>query len=119
MKKILLTFSIIIFSLSLFSQSFVSPIGFVENEANKQKVISYIKKQVKDDYSAIGMDDPVTLRLMEKENLDAFKQLTKVSDKDLLKEVIKTYCEIDMCNYSTILLMYNEQKKASEETLEW
>ena len=119
MKKILLTFALFIFSLSVFSQSFVSPIGFVENETNKEKVIAYIKKQVKEDYSEIGMDDPATLRMMEKENLDAFKKLTKVSNTTLLKEVIKTYCEIGMCNYSTILMMYNEQNKASQETLEW
>lgn len=77
------------------------------------------KKQVKEDYSAIGMDDPSTLRMMEKENLDAFKKLTKVSNITLLKKVIKTYCEIDMCNYSTILMMYNEQNKASKKELEW
>jgi hypothetical protein len=119
MKITLLTLVLFVFSLSLFSQSFISPIGFVENETNKQKVIAYIEKQVKEDYSAIGMNDPSTLRMMEKENLDAFKKLTKVSNTTLLKEVIKTYCEIGMCNYSTILMMYNEQNKASKETLEW
>ena len=117
MKKTFLTLVLFVFSLSLFSQSFVSPIGFVGNEINKQKVIAYIKKQVKEDYSAIGMDDPSTLRMMEKENLDAFKKLTKVSNIMLLKKVIKTYCDIGMCNYSTILMMYNEQNKASKETL--
>ena len=119
MKKTFLTLVLFVFALSLFSQSFVSPIGFVENETNKQKVIAYIKKQVKEDCTAIGMDDPFTLRMMEKENLDAFKKLTKVSNTTLLKKVIKTYCEIGMCNYSTILMMYNEQNKASKETLEW
>jgi hypothetical protein len=119
MKKTFLTLALFIFSLTVFSQSFVSPIGFMENETNKQKVIAYIKKQVKEDYSKIGMDDPATLRMMEKENLDAFKKLTKVSNTALLKKVIKTYCEIGMCNYTTILMMYNEQNKASQETLEW
>ena len=55
----------------------MSPIGFVSNETNKQKVIEFIKKQVKDDYSKIGMDDPSTLRMMENENLNAFKKLMK------------------------------------------
>ena len=119
MKNIFLTLLTIFFTSCLFSQSFVSPIGFVGNEINKQKVIAYIKKQVKEDYSAIGMDDPSTLRMMEKENLDAFKKLTKVSNIMLLKKVIKTYCDIGMCNYSTILMMYNEQNKASKETLKW
>jgi len=119
MKKTFLTLVLFVFASSLFSQSFVSPMGFVENETNKQKVIAYIKKQVKEDYSAIGMDDPSTLRMMENENLDAFKKLTKVSNTTLLKKVIKTYCEIGMCNYSTILMMYIEQNKASKKTLEW
>ena len=118
MKK--LSFIIgILFTTTLFSQSFVSPIGFVANETSKQKVISYIKKQVKEDYSAIGMDDPSTLRMMENENLKAFKELTNVSNTYLLKNVIKTYCEIGMCNYTTILMMYNEQNKASKESLKW
>ena len=104
---------------SLFAQSFVSPINFVSTESNKKKVVSYIQKQVKKDYSAIGMDDPSTLRMMEEENLDAFKELTKVTNTSLLKKVIKTYCDIGMCNYSTILMMYKEQEKASKKTLEW
>lgn len=119
MKKIFLTISIILFTLQLFAQSFVSPIGFVSNESNKQRVVSFIKKQVKDDYTAIGMDDPVTLRMMEEENLKAFKELITVSNTSLLRDVIKTYCEIGMCNYSTILMMYREQSKASSKSLKW
>jgi len=119
MKKLLLAFGIIFFTSNLFAQSFVSPIGFIQNETNKERVIAFIKKQVKDDYSAIGMGDPYTLRMMEKENLNAFKELTKVTNTSLLKNAIKTYCEIGMCNYSTILMMYNEQTKASNKTLEW
>jgi len=119
MKKLLLLFGIVLFTSNLFAQSFVSPIGFTPNETNKQKVISFIKKEVKDTYSAIGMGDPSTLRMMEKENLEAFKELTTVTNLSLLKNVIKTYCEIGMCNYSTILMMYNEQNKASKKTLEW
>lgn len=56
---------------------------------------------------------------MENENLNAFKELTNVSNNNLLKNVIKTYCEIGMCNYTTILMMYNEQNKASKESLKW
>ncbi|KAF0236682.1 MAG: hypothetical protein FD181_2586 [Prolixibacteraceae bacterium] len=119
MKKLLFALSILLISSNLLAQSFVSPIDFVENDINKGKVISFIKKQVKDDYTAIGMGDPSTLRMMEEENLKAFKELTKVSNKVLLKSVIKTYCEIGMCNYSTILMMYKEQEKASKQTLEW
>ena len=119
MKKTILLLGILLFTSNLFAQSFITPIGFIPNEVNKQRVISYIKKQVKDDYSAIGMDDPSTLRMMEQENLKAFKELTKASNTSLLKNVIKTYCNIGMCNYSTILMMYNEQNKASKKTLKW
>ena len=119
MKKLLLSFGFVLFTSTLFAQSFVSPIGFVSNETNKQKVIAFIKKQVKDDYSKIGMDDPSTLRMMENENLNAFKKLISVSNTSLLRGVIKTYCDIGMCNYTTILMMYEEQNKASKKTLKW
>ncbi len=119
MKKLILSFGFLVLTSTLFAQSFVSPIGFVSNETNKQKVIEFIKKQVKDDYSKIGMDDPSTLRMMENENLNAFKKLTTKSNTTLLRNVIKTYCDIGMCNYTTILMMYEEQNKASKETLKW
>lgn len=119
MKRIILLFISFLFFSNLSAQLFVSPINFVENEANIQRVLAFIKKQVKDDYSAIGMGDPSTLRMMEQENLKAFKELIKVTNHSLLNDVIKTYCEIGMCNYSTILMMYKEQEKASKQTLQW
>ena len=117
MKKLLLI--LLSFPIIVVGQSFVSPINFVNNKINQKKVISYIQKDVKQTYSAIGMDDPATLRMMEKENLKAFKELIEVKNTSLLKKVIKTYCEIGMCNYSTILMMYKEQNKADNEILEW
>ena len=119
MKKLFLVFGIVFFASNLFAQSFVSPIDFISNETNKKRVISFIEKQVKDDYSAIGMDNPLILRMMEAENLKAFRELTKVTNTSLLKDVIKDYCKIGMCNYVIILMMYNEQNKASNKTLEW
>lgn len=65
------------------------------------------------------MDDPSTLRMMEKQELEAFKKLTKVTNRSLLDRVIKTYCDIGMCNYNTILMMYEQESKSSEEKLEW
>jgi hypothetical protein len=117
MKKIL----IILFFLPTigFGQSFVSPINYTNTETNQKRVISYIKKDVKETYSSIGMDDPLTLRMMEKENLNAFKELIKISNTALLQSVIDTYCEIGMCNYNTILMMYREQSRANNESLEW
>ena len=117
MKKLLLP--LLCVPLIGFGQLFVSPINYVNNEVNQKKVISYIEKDVRQTYSSIGMDDPVTLRMMEKENLNAFKELIRVENTSLLQKVIDTYCEIGMCNYNTILMMYKEQDKANNETLEW
>ena len=104
---------------NLFSQTFISPINFVSSNENQKKVISFIEKNVKETYTSIGMGDPSTLRMMEKEELKSFKELTKVTNISLLRSVIKTYCDIGMCNYSTILMMYNEQEKSSNEKLSW
>ena len=118
MKSIMM-FSLVVISLMSFSQTLITPINFIENEYNKQRVIEYIKIKVKEDYTSIGMGDPSTLRMMEKTELEAFKELTTVTNTALLKQIIETYCEIGMCNYSTFLLMYNEENKASNETLKW
>lgn len=91
------------------------------NESNKNRVVAYIKKEVKASYTAIGMGDPSTLRMMENENLKAFKELLSIRGKNtsLLNQVEKSYCDIGMCNYNTILMMYKEQLKASNKELEW
>ena len=54
------------------------------------------KENVKKTYSAIGMDDPSTLRMMEKEELDCFKKLTQAKNRALLDDVIRTYSAIGM-----------------------
>jgi hypothetical protein len=118
-KGILSTALLVLFSSVLFAQDFVSPIGFVDSELNRKKVIAFIKEQVKNDYTKVGLGDPSTLRMMEQDNLKAFKELIKVTNTSLLRDVIKTYCDVGLCNYSTILMMYKEQDKASKETLEW
>jgi predicted site-specific integrase-resolvase len=117
MKKILLLLMFI--PLVSLGQSYVSPIGFVNNDNNKNKVIKYIEYEVKKTYSAIGMDIASTLRMMERENLNAFKELLKSKNKSILRKVEKTYCDIGMCNYTTILMMYKEESKAANQSLEW
>ena len=117
MKRILYLF--LFLPLVSFSQQYVSPVGFKVNETNQNRVLNYIKYEVKKSYSAIGMDDPSTLRMMEKENLKAFKELLKAKNINLLKSVEKSYCDIGMCNYNTILMMYKEQSKAATESLKW
>lgn len=117
--KIITTILLLFISGNLFSQTFISPINFVSSEENQKKVISFIEKNVYETYTSIGMGDPSTLRMMEKEELKCFKELTKLTNVSLLKSVIKTYCDIGMCNYNTILMMYREQEKSSNEKLSW
>jgi len=120
MRKILLALMMILFiSTIVAAADFVHPLDFKGTQAEKDKIIAYIKENVKSTYSKIGMGDPSTLRMMEKEELDNFKRLTKVKNRKLLDNVIKQYCNIGMCNYNTIYMIYQEQLKASEESLNW
>jgi len=120
MKRLFLLLMLLIPSF-IFAQSsgFIHPLDFIDTETNRAKVIEYIESNVKKTYSAIGMDNPSTLRMMEKEELKCFKELTKVKNRKLLDRVINTYCKLGMCNYNTILMMYKEESKASTEELEW
>ena len=118
-RKLAIIILLFIFSISVFAGGFIHPLEFKGTKAEKKEVIKYIKENVKKTYSKIGMDDPMTLRMMEKEELKAFKKLTKVKNRKLLDKVIATYCSIGMCNYTTLLMMYNEQESASKESLSW
>ena len=63
------------------------------------------------------------LRMMEEEELNSFKKLTKAKEEVILNNVIQTYCMNsmldDMCMYATILMMYEEEVKASGKKLTW
>jgi len=65
------------------------------------------------------MDNPSTLRLMEKEELKSFKKLMEAKNRKLLDKVISQYCKIGMCNYSIISMMYNKEEESSKEELTW
>ena len=120
MKKIAFVLIIVLFVCSaLFAEGFIHPLDFRGTEQEKQAVIAFIQENVKETYTAIGMGNPATLRMMEKVELGAFKELTQAKNRKLLDGVIETYCSIGMCNYSTISMMYEEQLKASQEKLAW
>jgi hypothetical protein len=119
MKTLIILLASLLISLTAQARGFIHPLDFKGSAREKQALISYIEKHVDETYSAVGMDDPMTLRMMEKEELKCFKELTKIKDRRLLDEVIKKYSAVGMDTYGTILIMYNEQKKASEDTLEW
>jgi len=53
MKKILVLIFIINCVSELQSQQFITPINFIETEANKEAVIKYIEKNVKETFRTI------------------------------------------------------------------
>lgn len=121
MKKIL-GFALLLASGSTYA-GFIHPLDFDGSEAQKKEVITYIKDRVKADYcdGQINMCQPTTLRMMENENLNAFKKLTKASDRQVLDGVIKDYCQrgLYMCTYTTIEMMYQQNLKANNQELSW
>jgi hypothetical protein len=119
MKKASILVATLFITLTAIAGDFIHPLDFKGTDREKRTLIIYIEAHVKETYSAVGMDDPITLRMMEKEELKCFKELTKIKDRQLLDAVIQKYSAVGMDTYSTILMMYREQKKASEETLEW
>ena len=119
MKKALLVVIVGLLAFSLYSENMVHPLDFNGSEAQKEKVILFIQENVKETYTALGMGDPATLRMMEKEELECFKKLTQAENRELLDSVIETYTAIGMVSYSTFWMMYEEELKASKETLSW
>jgi hypothetical protein len=116
----LLIFLMVTLSFSL-NAKFIHPQKFDGSEAQKVEVISYIENRVKQDYcGTIDMCQEVMLRMMETENLEAFKRLTKAKNKILLDRAIQDYCgPADMCTYQIIEMMYNENLKAHNKELSW
>ena len=119
MARLALVLSFLVLANSTTAIELIHPLDFNGTEEEKQRVIAYIEQNVKETYTAIGMGDPSTLRMMENEELNSFKALMKKENRELLDNVIRQYCGIGMCNYSTFLMMYNEQNKASKQKLEW
>ncbi|QHM72495.1 hypothetical protein [Mixta intestinalis] len=121
MKKIL-GLATLMFSFASHA-AFVHPLDFDGSEAQKAEVIDYIKNRVHQDYcdSALDMCQPTTLRMMEKQNLAAFKSLTSAKNRAVLDNVIDTYCDssLDMCTYANLDMMYKQNLKASNESLSW
>ena len=105
------------------SAAFVNPLDFDGSEAQKKEVVEYIKAKTHKDYCESGLDmcQPTTLRMMEKQNLDAFKQATQLKDRAIMDRVIKDYCQsgLDMCTYQNILMMYKQNEAASKQELSW
>ena len=103
------------------------PLDFRGSEQEKKKIITFIEKNVYEIYCENEMLKSMCtnslLRMMEEEELNSFKKLTKAKEEVILNNVIQTYCMNsmleDMCMYSTILMMYEEEVKASGKKLTW
>ncbi|MFV0422196.1 hypothetical protein [Oleidesulfovibrio sp.] len=119
MRNIFIICLLVIVASSAFAADFVSPIGFEPTESNKSAVIAYVQESVRNEYAVLGINSESALRMMEEENLRAFKKLLTAEDKEVLSRVIKQYCGIGMCNYVTINMMYEEEMKAKNTQLEW
>jgi hypothetical protein len=121
MKKMLFVLLAILHT-SAFAD-FLHPMDFDGSEAQKQRVIEIIKAQVRKDYceGAINLCQETTLRMMEKQNLNAFKKATAATDRKIMDRVIKDYCQgvIDLCSYTTIMMMYTQNLQASQKELGW
>jgi len=102
---------------------FISPIGYIDTQANRQRVVSYIEARVHDQYcrSALKMCSPASLRRMERANLEAFQALLQTKDKNLLKTMIRQYCNggLNMCSYVTLNRMYAHNLEAKHKKLKW
>lgn len=116
-----LSILVVFFFSSVVSAGFVHPLKFDGSEVQKKEVIDYIKLRVKHDYcGVVDMCQEVMLRMMEKENLDSFKRLTKAENKVILDRAIHDYCgTVDMCTYQMIEMMYEQNLKASQTPLDW
>jgi len=98
---------------------FIHPMDFDGSESQKKAVISYIEECAKKSCAEVGLSDPSTLRMMEKQNLSAFKALTQAKDRKMLDMVIQQCDRIWLVDYSTIKMMYDQQVQASKDELSW
>ncbi|SHM31045.1 hypothetical protein [Vreelandella subglaciescola] len=121
-KAGLLLLVCLFFSFNAFAD-FIHPMDFDGSEAQKNRVIKIVKARVKKDYCDSGLDmcQSTTLRMMEGENLTAFKNASQAKNRKIMDRVIKDYCNsgLDMCSYTNIFMMYQENLKASKSSLSW
>lgn len=122
-NKLLLSVVLLSFSSIVYSSDFIHPMSFSNTEAEKERVVEYIETRT--DYEYCGLTSDMcyekTLRMIERENLNAFKRLISVTNKKVLNNIIEDYCsdEVNMCNYVTIEMMYHKNLRSSKEKLTW
>lgn len=105
-----------------FAADFVSPITFDGSDEQKQQVIAYIEERVEEQIKSFGDESSHSMRqMLEEQSLKSFKALTQTTDKELLQAVIKRNCSggIDLCDYTVIEMLYQQDLKAKNKKLEW
>lgn len=97
------------------------PMDFDDSEAQKAQVIEFITKITKSQYCTnLNMCQDVTLRRMERANLEAFKTLTEAKNRKIFDQVIDAYCtRLNSCNFITLERMYRHNLEASQQKLTW
>lgn len=112
MKKLFITLFFLLISTQINAADFIHPMDF-KPTTQEDKVVKNIKDEVNRDYCIkLNMCDPMMVSMMEKENLKAFKELTKATNRSMLDRVIRDYCvKADMCNYTAILMTYQQNLK--------
>ncbi|UIJ37104.1 hypothetical protein LWC08_10205 [Desulfobaculum bizertense] len=119
MKKISLTLLFLWICTPVFAANFINPIGFTPNKENKAAVVEFVQQNTRQSAAVVGIDSESTLRMMEQQNLNAFKKLVSAQDKATLKRVIKNCHQIGINDYSTIYMMYEQEIKAKSKSLQW
>jgi len=124
MKKMVILLAAILFlNATAIAEDFMHPMDFKGTQEEKNKVIQLIKQRVNKDFcqSELKMCQATTLRMMEKQNLDAFKKASQAQNREIMDRVIKDYCTsgLDMCSYSNLWMMYEQNLEASKESLAW
>ena len=114
--------AITLFTANATAATFVHPMNFDNSKTQRQQVVDYIKSVVNHEYcKKMDMCTPSTLRMMERSNLKAFKQLTTAKNRKLMDRIIRDYCRnsLRVCSYTTIKMMYAHNLSASKQQLKW
>lgn len=94
-------------------EGFVNPLHFDYTDFQKEKVIAYIQQGSFNKYcEEMGSAcHPNILQLAQTDNLMAFLELSDISNKDYLNQLIEEHCNSErfQCSYDNLLNVYKER----------
>ncbi len=110
--RLITTLLMLLFSTHAYSD-FVNPMDYKGSKEQNLEVEIYITERVNKDYCIIRTDtcNKKTLEEMQTREREYFKKLTTLKNKKAMDTVINVWCskEIDLCNYGTIFMMYQNE----------